>query len=251
MADCNYTCYGGCKGCGSGCASGCEGGCKGCGSGCSGTCSGGCKGDCEGGCNTGCYSGCKGNCVKDCSESCRDTCKGKCKGYCAEYCQTFCQKEQTFSKNISPIKNPSNDKGSFDWTNSVIQNATIKILHSDWNTLREYIQEAVDFCGGTKPSLKDVAKDDPITADQYNDLANGIDLTNVTAKETLISADIINDLKTTYNNREIINTLPAGEYDNAAGPDECCQSKETCMASGQYLEHQSLTECLDGQTSPS
>lgn len=244
---CNLTCTDACKGCGGACShscTGCSGTCKGT---CKGTCSTGCTNDCVSACKSTCNKECKGNCYKTCNTSCYETCKGKCKGYCAEICQSYCQKEQVFSKNISPINNPSNSKGSFSWTNSVEKDKTINILYSDWNTLREYIQEATKFCGGTKPSKKNVVAEDPITAGQYNDLANGLNLTNVTANKTIITADIINILKDTYNSRKINNTLPAGEKNNDTGANKCCQKGMVCMASGQLLEHQEKTEKCKNQ----
>lgn len=241
---CTGSCTGTCSGC-TGCT-GCSG-CTGCTGTCKGTCSSGCTNNCVSACKSTCNTGCEGNCYKTCNTSCYETCTGKCKGYCAEICQSYCQKEQVFSKNISPIDNPSNNKGSFSWTNSVEKGKTINILHSDWNTLREYIQEATKFCGGTKPSKKDVASKDPITAEQYNDLANGLNLTNVTANETIITADIINALKNTYNNRKINNTLPAGEKNNDTGANKCCQKGMICMASGQLLDHQEKTEKCKNQ----
>ena len=57
-----------------------------------------------------------------------------------------------------------------------------------------------------------------ISAEKYNDLANGLGLTNVEANKTLISADLINALSSTYNSRTITNTLPTG-----GGKDQCCQ----------------------------
>jgi hypothetical protein len=41
------------------------------------------------------------------------------------------------------------------------------------------IQKAVPYCGGTMPTSADVESGDLITADDYNDLANGINVTNV------------------------------------------------------------------------
>lgn len=231
---CNNSCTGGCK-------EGCTGTCAVC-TGCTGTC----KNGCTNGCKTGCY-GCDDTCRKACEDTCRDTCKSKCKGYCAEYCQTYCEKEQVFSKNVSPI-NASVGKGTFDWTYDVETDKTIKITKSDWNTLKSYIKAATTYCGGTAPSKPNVADNDPITASQYNDLANGLDLTNVTANETIITANIINKLKNTYNNRKIKNTLPAGKNNNSTGANQCCQTKMVCMASGQYLEHQAETACKKVQT---
>lgn len=247
QGSCSSNCASGtgpCASCANSCVNGCEGDCKGC----SGTCSG-CTG-CTGSCSGKCYKGCGGNCLLECSETCRDTCKGECKGYCAEYCQTYCEKEQVFSKNISPI-NAAVGKGTFNWTYDVETDKTIKITKSDWNTLKSYIKAATTYCGGTAPSKSNVAENDPITASQYNDLANGLDLTNVTAKETIITANIINKLKNTYNNRKIKDTLPAGKNNNSTGANQCCQTKMTCMASGQFLDHQAMTTCKDGQTKPS
>ena len=64
----------------------------------------------------------------------------------------------------------------------------------------------------------------------------------LTANETIITADIMNILKNTYNSRKINNTLPAGEKNNSTGANKCCQKGMTCMASGQLLDHQEKTE---------
>ena len=270
---CSGTCKGQCSGCGSGCAStcsgGCKGGCSGCGSGCASTCTGGCKGTCKGyctgtcstgctnncvaACSSTCNSECKGNCYKTCNTSCYDTCKGQCKGYCATICQTYCQTKQTFTENRN-IAN-SIGKPAFSWSNPTEAGKTIQITASEWNTLKGYIQAATKYCGGTTPSGANASSDPKsehnfISADKYNDLANGLGLTNVKANETLISADLINALKNTYNSRKITNTLPNGEKPLTGGKDQCCQKGQTCMTSGELLSHQKKTEkCSDQRPS--
>ena len=275
MANCESGCSGSCSGsCGGACSNSCTNLCSGCGgacsnscTGCSGTCSGSCsgtckntcKGSCTGTCNTGCTnacvsacattcnSACKGNCFQTCQDSCYQTCSGQCKGYCSEICQTYCETQQVFAKNVSPIANAVG-KPTFSWTNEVKQNSTIKITADDWNKLKGYIKEAVKYCGGTSPSTGDVKKDDPITAATYNDLANGLAVPNVTAKETIITAEVIDKLRTVYNERKIDSSKPAGKYTGGQG--ECCQSKQICMASGELLAHQKKTEkCADQSTS--
>lgn len=261
MADtttCGSSCTGGCEGSCSGscegkCSGSCKGGCSGC-SGCSGctSCSGSCEGTCctfcrnacVSACASTCNSTCKGNCFETCKDSCYESCSGQCKGYCAEICQSYCETEQTFSLN-------SIGKGTFSWTNPVAQNLTIKITASDWNKLKSYIKAATNYCGGTTPTSANVKTLDPITADDYNDLADGIDVSNVVKNKTLITADNIDLLRTTYNDRQIKSNLPNGSYNNSAGPDECCQSGEICMSSGQLLSHQVKTEaCADQSESP-
>lgn len=246
MADCEKSCTGGCDTtCSGSCDSGCRGcsgcsGCTSCSGSCEGTCKGGCTGACKGGCSGTCYDFCSGTCTAECSNSCYSSCKtgcyttcsGQCKGYCSEICQTYCQTQQTFSLNKI-------GKGTFSWTNPVEKNKTIKITASDWNKLKSYIQAAVPYCGGTKPTSSDVASKDIIYAKHYNDLANGLDLSNVAAKTgstSIISSEVIDKLRTTYNSRQIKSSLPAGEY--TGGQNECCQSGQVCMTSGQLLSHQ-------------
>ena len=197
MADCESGCTAQCA---SDCTTGCTDNCSGCGGACSTTCTYGCEGSCKTGCEGTCTESCSDSCYTSCKDDCLDTCKGKCKGYCASICQTYCQKAQTFTENLSPIANAIG-KSPFSWANSVTENATIKITASEWNTLRSYIKVATSYCGGTTPSESDVNANDLITATQYNDLANGLGVPNVTADQTLITASIIDALRTTYNER--------------------------------------------------
>lgn len=264
MGDCHQnSCIAVCAGaCVTTCSRGCEGceGCSGCGNACSTSCTYTCENTCYGKCEGTCKSGCEGTCTASCSDSCYDSCKddcltsckGQCKGYCASICQTYCQKAQTFTKNLSPIANAVG-RSPFSWTNSVAEDATIQITASEWNTLRGYIKVATSYCGGTTPSGANVNSNDLITAAQYNDLANGLGVTNVTADKTLISASIIDNLRTAYNNRQIKNTLPNGEYPLTGNQNNCCQKGQTCMAEGQLLSHQKCktqkpTKCGDQTT---
>ena len=263
MADCESGCSGGCSGscsgscsgkCGgacsnscTGCSGSCRGSCKGCTGSCTGTCSSGCTNACVSACASTCSSACKGNCYQSCNDSCYQSCSGQCKGYCAENCQTYCETQQVFSKNVSPIPNAVG-KGAFDWSNPVEQNKTINITAADWNKLKSFIKEATKYCGGTSPSSADVSAKQPITAAAYNDLANGISVANVEANKSIISAEVINKLKSGYNDRKIDASKPAGKYTGGQG--ECCQTRQTCMASGQLLSHQKKTEkCGDQSTS--
>lgn len=268
MADCESGCSGTCSGscsgsCSKTCSGTCSGGCSGCTgcTGCSGTCEGtcctGCTNDCVSACKSTCNSTCEGNCYTTCNKSCYTTCQGQCKGYCATICQTYCQKAQIFTENVSPIVN-SVGKPKFFWTYPVNNTtpSTIKITASEWNTLKSYIQTATQYCGGTFPSKADASSDPNsinnfISAEKYNDLANGLGLTNVEANKTLISAKLINDLSSTYNSRKITNTLPNGEKPLTGGKDQCCQSGQTCMASGELLDHQEKTEKCGDQTTSS
>lgn len=262
MADCESgctgSCTGGCTSC-SGCTgcrgctscSGCTGctscygctGCSSCSGSCDGTCCDTCTNDCVEACMNSCRTECLGNCYTGCETSCYTSCENQCKGYCSQYCQTYCQKQQTFSLNVSPIKNAIG-KGTFSWTNPVCQNQTIKITHEDWNKLKSYIQTATQYCGGTAPDEADVNTDDLITEVRYNDLADGLDLNHVTKDVTIISKDNIDILRTTYNNRQIDSSLP---YNPSESSNSCCQSGETCMASGQLLSHQKKTEKCQNQ----
>lgn len=239
MADCENSCTGGCSitctgSCSGGCSTSCRGGCKGDCSSCSGSCKGACKGcsSCSTGCTGTCTSSCSDSCYDTCKGACYTTCSGQCKGYCSEICQTYCQTEQTYSLNsIGKV---------FSWTNPVGQEKTIKITASDWNKLKGYIQDSIAYCGGTKPTSANVASNDVIYATMYNDLANGIAVTNVSndqsASTSLITAEVIDKLRTAYNSRQIKSSLPAGEYTGGSG--ECCQSGQVCMSSGQLLSHQ-------------
>lgn len=241
---CSGSCSGGCSGCGGACSSGCTG--------CSGTCSGSCSGTCKGsctccnGCSGTCYSACsdtcnttcKGNCYTTCNTSCYTACTGQCKGYCSNICQTYCETKQTFTQNTA-------GKPAFSWTNSVSAEATIQITANEWNVLKDYIKAAAALCGGTAPSGADASSDknsehNLISAAKYNDLANGIGVSNVIANTTLISAEVIDKLRTAYNSRQILDTLPAGKYTGGQGA--CCQSEQVCMASGELLSHQVKTE---------
>lgn len=250
MADCESGCSGSCSGkCGGACSNSCSGTCSGsCKGKCKGSCSccTGCSGTCTQQCSNSCRETCKGNCYETCNDSCYQTCSGQCKGYCSEICQTYCETQQVFTKNLSPIANAIG-KPAFSWSNEVKQNATINITAADWNKLKEYIKEAVKYCGGTSPSTADVVKNDFITAERYNDLANGISVENVIANETIIKAEIIDKLRTAYNERKIDSSKPAGAY--TGGQNQCCQSKQICMASGELLSHQKKTEkCADQST---
>lgn len=257
---CTGTCSGGCSGsCDGGCTdscSGCGGACSNSCTGCSGTCRGtctccnGCSGTCTSSCSNSCYSSCEGNCYTTCNTSCYTACTGQCKGYCSNICQTYCETKQTFTENKI-------GKPVFSWTNTVSAGSetelpsTIQITAKEWNILKSYIKAATSYCGGTAPSGPD-ASNDPnsehnlISAAKYNDLANGLGVTNVVANTTLISAENIDRLRTTYNSRQITNTLPAGKYTGGQG--ECCQSNQVCMASGELLSHQVKTEKCANQT---
>ena len=263
--ECKGTCKGKCSGCGGACSRSCthscDGGCKGCTGNCKGTCCTGCTNNCVSACSSTCNSTCEGNCYTTCDTSCYKTCSGQCKGYCATICQTYCQKAQTFTDNLSPIANAIG-KPKFSWSNPVKastateQASTIKITAKEWNNLKSYIQTATNYCGGTAPSGANASNDPEslenlISAAKYNDLANGLGLTNVKANETLISADLINALQNTYNSRKIINTLPNGEKPLTGGKDQCCQKGQTCMASGELLSHQKKTEKCKNQTTSS
>lgn len=250
---CTSQCSSGCGGaCSTSCTHGCKGNCKGCGGACSSSCTYSCKGTCKTGCKGTCTQSCSDSCYSSCTGDCLDTCKGKCKGYCASICQTYCQKAQTFTENLSPIANAVG-KPKFSWSKPVKaksgteEASTIIITASEWNTLKSYIKAAVPYCGGVAPSKADASSDpnninNLISAEKYNDLANGLDLTNVEANKTLISADLINALSSTYNSRKIDNDLPNGEYPLTGNKDNCCQKGQTCMAEGQLLSHQ---KCKD------
>lgn len=243
MADCLTACASSCT---TTCSGGCQGDCSGC-RGCTG-CSGTCEGSCKGGCNTGCRNGCKGTCVADCEKTCNTSCKsacynscnGECKGYCSKICQTYCQTEQNFSQNYGEKNSPST--GAFSWSNLVEKDATIKITAKDWNSLKIKIQKATKYCIGnlTTPVQEDVSSNDPITADLYNDLANGIEIKNVTnnqnEKSSLITAEVINALMDGYNSLKFKTSLPNGQY--TGGQNDCCQSGQICMVNGQLLDHQ-------------
>lgn len=276
MADCESgctaQCSSGCGGaCSTNCTTGCTDNCSGCGGACSSNCTYTCSGTCLGGCEGTCKSGCEGTCTASCSDSCYDsckddcldTCKGQCKGYCASICQTYCQKAQTFTENLSPIANAVG-KPKFSWSKPVKakseteEASTIIITASEWNILKGYIQTATQYCGGTSPSKADASSDPNsinnfISAEKYNDLANGLGLTNVKANETLISAALINALSSTYNDRKINSDLPNGEYPLTGNQNNCCQKGQTCMAEGQLLSHQKCknqtpTKCGDQTT---
>lgn len=227
MADCESGCTAQCS---SGCGGACSTSCDSCGGACSSSCTYSCDSTCSGGCEGTCKSGCEGTCTASCSDSCYDsckddclaTCKGQCKGYCASICQTYCQKAQIFTDNLSPIAN-NIGKPKFSWSNTVkaatadSDASTIIITASEWNTLKSYIATATSYCGGTTPSGANASSDPEsehnfISAKKYNDLANGLGLTNVVANETFISADLINALSSTYNSRKINSDLPNGEY---------------------------------------
>ena len=249
---CSGTCRGSCRGsCSGGCSGGCKGSCSGCTGSCTGTCNSGCTNTCVTACTFSCKDECKGNFYKTCNTTCYDTCKSKCKGTCATVCQNYCETEQTFSKNS--IGKPQFTK--WGESNGIKRNETIKITAEDWNTLKSYIKSATDYCGGTKPSLSDVDKGDLITEDQFNDLANGLNLTNVVKDVTIISADIINSLQSTYNSRQIIPNKPTSTTDGkplTGTEHECCQKGQTCMStSTQLLSHQGKTESCQDQTKSS
>lgn len=93
--------------------------------------------------------------------------------------------------------------------------------------------------------MADVVKDDVISAVRYNDLANGLSVTNVTANESIITAEVIDKLRTAYNERKIDSSKPAGAY--TGGQNQCCQSKQICMASGELLSHQKKTDSCNNQ----
>lgn len=258
---CKNTCKNGCGGeCSSSCTYSCKNSCKGCTGTCEGSCHKGCTNNCVSACSSTCNKTCEGNCYTGCTGSCYKECSGACKGYCASICQTYCQKAQTFTENLSPISNAIG-KPKFSWSNPVKaatkteQASTIQITAKEWNTLKEYIKAATKYCGGTSPSGANASNDPEsldnlISAAKYNDLANGLGLTNVKANETLISADLINALQNTYNSRKIINTLPNGEKPLTGNKNNCCQKGQTCMASGELLSHQKKTEkCKDQTTS--
>ena len=256
MADCESGCTGTCSGCSGTCkgtCSGCSGctGCTGCSGSCKGTCYTGCTNNCVSACKSTCNSTCKGNCYTTCDTSCYTSCSGQCKGYCATICQTYCQTEQIFTENQN-IAN-SIGKPAFSWSNPVEAEETIQITANEWNILKGYIQAATKYCGGTSPSGANASSDPKsehnfISADKYNDLANGLGLTNVIADETLISAALIDALRTTYNNRKINSTLPNGEYPLTGNQNNCCQKGQTCMGSGELLSHQKKTEKCSNQT---
>lgn len=72
----------------------------------------------------------------------------------------------------------------------------------------------------------------------------------VEANKTIISADLIDQLRIAYHTRMIKNTLPSGKNPVEGGQNSCCQKKQTCMSSGELLSHQSKTEkCGDQSTS--
>ena len=262
MADetCGSTCVGGCD---SGCFGSCKNKCGGCDNTCSARCKDNCYNACVAACEQTCKSGCEGNCVEKCSESCHDGCKDHCfkgclegclyeckedcKGYCAEYCQAYCEAEQVFTDNISGnVANPIGET-KFSWTdnNAIAYDKTINITASDWNKLRKKVSASVAYCGGTELSKSDVLPNAPIRASDYNDLAGGLELTNVTANVTLITAKIIDLLRTEFNSREIADPkAPAGctNIQNDVGPNTCCQEEMTCMADGQLLPHQKVYE---------
>lgn len=232
-----------CTGCDGGCSTTCNDTCKGrcsntclggCDSTCRGDCYGGCKGDCKGSCSTECDGTCVLACEETCNETCKDDCYWEClddcKGYCAAVCQTYCQYEQTFSKNDLI------GGATFSWSNAVCSDQTINITASDWNDLKSYIRKSVEYCGGDEVSSNTVSPYEPIRASEYNDLAGGLDLSGVTADVTLITATIIDNLRTTYNDRQIDDELPDGEFNNETGPNSCCQAGMTCMP--ELLEHQ-------------
>lgn len=247
MATCNAECSGFCtETCSGGCKRTCKGDCEGT---CKGECERTCKGECEGTCKDECEGTCTKSCSDSCYTSCKDgclaDCKGKCKGYCASICQTYCEKAQTFTENLSPIPNAIG-KPEFSWSNPVKgynsktneQGSTIIITAKEWNILKGYIQTATKYCGGTAPSGAN-ASDNPESPDnliseaKYNDLANGLGLANVKANETLISADLINALSSTYNGRQIKDNLPIGKKPLiTGGKDQCCQKGQTCMIKG-------------------
>lgn len=255
--DCSGGCTGGCSGCGGACSNNCTTTCLNSCTGCSGTCRGsctcctGCAGTCTESCSNSCYSACKGNCYTTCNTSCYTTCIGQCKGYCSAICQTYCETAEIFIDNTV-------GKPKFSWTNSVSAGSAtelpsiIKITASEWNTLKSYIVAATSYCGGVTPSGANASSDPNsehnfISAAKYNDLANGLGVANVIANTTLISAEVMNKLKDTYNSRKIIDTLPAGKYTGGQG--QCCQSKQICMASGELLSpHQVKTEQCGNQT---
>lgn len=250
---CSTTCDGGCKGdCGGACSDDCTSTCRGtCEGSCKGTCCTGCTNACVSDCKSTCNDACKGNCFETCNTSCYDTCKGKCKGYCATICQTYCETKQIFTENLN-IANAIG-KPAFSWSNEVAEDEIIQITASEWNTLKGYIKTATQYCGGTAPTGADASRDPSsddnlISAAKYNDLANGLGLSNVTANETLISASLIDKLRTTYNSRQIKNTLPAGEYPLTGNQNNCCQKGQTCMADGELLDHQEKTEKCADQT---
>lgn len=216
-------CSGGCKNiCGDQCSTSCTNDCYNM---CLG-CTGGCDGTCWAGCSNSCYTTCQGNCYGGCKGQCRTTCTGECKGFCATICQTFCETEQTFAENAI-------GKGTFSWTEDVSSGKTIQITATEWNTLKSYIKAATQYCGGISPTVEDVDSGDFITEEQYNSLADGLNIPHVVADVTIISADVINKLRDTYNDRLILENLPEG-----GGEGQCCQKGQTCMATGQYLSHQ-------------
>mgnify|MGYP003307042542 CR=1 FL=1 len=125
-------------------------------------------------------------------------------------------------------------KPEFSWSNPVKaktkteEASTIIITAKEWNTLKGYIKAAVPYCGGVAPSKADASNDPEdenslISEEKYNDLANGLGLANVKANETLISADLINALSSTYNSRQINSGLPNGEYPRTGNKNNCCQ----------------------------
>lgn len=263
MADCQGGCTVQCAGdcsefCASNCHDTCSGGCR---TGCTDACSGctgctGCTGDCKGACYgcSSCSAECDGTCVEDCRSGCKETCdydclatcQNQCKGYCSNICQTYCETQQTFSLNTGYTS--AVGTGQFGWSSNVASGETILISASDWNILKGYIQKACQYCGGTSPSQGDASSGDIITEDRYNDLADGINVSNVSGGPdgTIISADIMNTLVSKFNSRQIISDKPAGQYTGGQG--QCCQNKQVCMESGQLLDHQkckiqTVTKC--------
>lgn len=241
----------GCSGCTS-CTGTCKGkcqGCQGCVGSCTGTCNVGCFGSCVGDCNKYCFDTCKDDCFTECKTSCFQTCKNKCKGYCAKeggFCQTYCETEQTFSKNTD-YPNPPDSPGTFAWSNTMSSGQTIIISASDWNNLIDYISKASKYCDITSPSQSNVQSGfiDPITADRYNDLANAVDVSNVIQNETILRPELFAALSSGYNQLQMEEELPSGKWDG--GQDDCCQSGQVCMATGELLlpHQEQFFECID------
>lgn len=250
--DCSGSCSGGCDGGCSSCSGGCDG-CSGCTNACTG-CTGSCDDTCHGACESTCNNGCKDACLNTCTTNCRDTCKtscfetckdncywdcnGVCRGYCAEDCQSYCETKEVFTENLSSngVNNPIG-KPKFYWSHDISVNKTIIITAKEWNTLKSYIKTSTEYCGGTAPSRADVYPTKPITASDYNDLANGLNLPNATADVTLITSNIINILSETYNERKMKNDeIPSGKYPiTHMVQNDCCQSAMTCVDKDQVF----------------
>lgn len=167
-------------------------------------------------------------------------------------CETYCQKGQKVSDHVKTFTD------FFQIENNKLKSAclssgqTIIIRAVDWNNLISFIKSGYqlgDVGTTTPPNLRTVKQNDPIYADDYNDIAKAFKLgsealSTRVAKDNLIYGTYFTELK-----NYALNDFKL-KADQCASPNQCtkCNGCDHCDHDDQPYCCKCNNQCDSGQT---